>query len=361
MRDKNYPGVSKYKDRHGHWRWRARSKGRPQRHLPGQYGSPEFIQAWEDWSSQKAPGAKSRVTQGTISALISAYYGFPEFNDELADTTKKAYRATLERFRAKNADKSTASLTKENITAIRDRLRPEPSNMMLRVLRHLCKAAAARGLLKEDPTLSLRKVRTKTDGIHAWTEAEMSQYVEFHKIGTKPYLAFALLLYTAQRRSDVVVMGKQHEVNGGKSIRIRQRKTGEWLTLPIVPALRKALDAGPTGSLTYLESEWGKGFTVASFGNWFGLQCRRAGLEGCTAHGLRKAAAVRMAMAGATAHEIQSVTGHKTLSEVQRYTKSVTQSILADGMSDALSGTNKARESGDPLPSVGEPVTKSLK
>lgn len=105
----------------------------------------------------------------------------------------------------------------------------------------------------------------------------------------------------------------------------------------------------------------GKPFAVASFGNWFGAQCRAAGLKDRTAHGLRKAAATRLAMAGATAHEIQAITGHRTLSEVQRYTQSVNQTALAESMADALAGTKQTRQSGEPPPPVGEPLTKSLK
>lgn len=42
---------------------------------------------------------------------------------------------------------------------------------------------------------------------------------------------------------------------------------------------------------------------------------RKAGLpESLSLHGLRKAAARRLAEAGCTVHEIQAVTGHKTLS-----------------------------------------------
>jgi integrase len=40
--------------------------------------------------------------------------------------------------------------------------------------------------------------------------------------------------------------------------------------------------------------------------------------SGRSPHGLRKAAAKRMAEGGCTAHQIAAVTGHKTLAEVQR-------------------------------------------
>jgi hypothetical protein len=47
------------------------------------------------------------------------------------------------------------------------------------------------------------------------------------------------------------------------------------------------------------------------------------------AHGLRKAAARRLAEAGCSASEIAAITGHKTLAEVERYTRAADQERLA--------------------------------
>jgi len=52
-------------------------------------------------------------------------------------------------------------------------------------------------------------------------------------------------------------------------------------------------------------------------------------LRNCSAHGLRKAAARRLAEAGCTEHEIAAITGHASLREVQRYTKAADQKRLA--------------------------------
>jgi integrase len=46
-------------------------------------------------------------------------------------------------------------------------------------------------------------------------------------------------------------------------------------------------------------------------------------------HGLRKAASRWLAEAGATAFEIAAITGHASLKEVERYTKSASQKRLA--------------------------------
>ena len=64
--------------------------------------------------------------------------------------------------------------------------------------------------------------------------------------------------------------------------------------------------------------------------------CDQATLDACSAHGLRKACARRLAEAGATAHEIGAVTGHKTLSEVQRYTVDAQREGMADSAFDKL-------------------------
>jgi integrase len=79
--------------------------------------------------------------------------------------------------------------------------------------------------------------------------------------------------------------------------------------------------------MTFLTTARGKPFSSDVFGNWF--ECTAAGLVGRSAHGLRKATAVRLAEAGATTKQIQAVTGHASLREVERYSKGAEQERLA--------------------------------
>jgi integrase len=76
-------------------------------------------------------------------------------------------------------------------------------------------------------------------------------------------------------------------------------------------------------------TEKGAPFTPAGFGNWFRDQCNAAGLPHCSSHGLRKAAATRLANAGCSTDQIKAMTGHKSLSEVARYTRAADQQRLA--------------------------------
>ena len=49
----------------------------------------------------------------------------------------------------------------------------------------------------------------------------------------------------------------------------------------------------------------------------------------CVAHGLRKAALRRLAEAGSTTKQIAAVSGHRSLSEIERYTARADQAGLA--------------------------------
>ena len=75
-------------------------------------------------------------------------------------------------------------------------------------------------------------------------------------VGSKPRLALALLLYTAQRRGDVVKMGRQHIKDG--ALTVKQQKTGVTLAIPVHPELRAVLDATPSEHLTLLVTATGK-------------------------------------------------------------------------------------------------------
>jgi len=93
--------------------------------------------------------------------------------------------------------------------------------------------------------------------------------------------------------------------------------------------LRRSLDARPSGHVAAIVTEFGRPFTVKGFQNFISDAIRDAKLPSrCKAHGLRKAAARRLAEAGCSANEIMAVTGHKTLSEVERYTRAAEQERL---------------------------------
>ena len=100
-------------------------------------------------------------------------------------------------------------------------------------------------------------------------------------------LSLSLFLYSGQRKSGVVRIGRQHVRDGW--ISIRQIKTGTLVEITILDELQKIIDASPTGDLTYIVTSFNKPFTSNGFENRMRKWCDAAGLPQCSSHGLRKA------------------------------------------------------------------------
>ncbi|GEP54168.1 tyrosine-type recombinase/integrase [Reyranella soli] len=325
--------CSEFADRHGKIRVRFRRKGFSDYYFKNVAWSAEFMSEYEAClAGSVAPTLQpgmSRMKAGTFNALIAAYYGSPEFKG-LRPSSQATYRGILERFRQQHGEKRVAAIERKHIKALLGAMHETPAaaNNLLDRLKSLMTLALDLGMRRDDPTHKMRGFKLESDGFHTWTEAEIVQYEARHPIGSMARLALALMLFTGQRRSDAVTMGWQH-IDGGK-IRVRQIKTTAALLIPLHPALHSVLAATPRENMTFLVTAFGRPFKVAGFGNWFRDRCDEAGLPQCSAHGLRKAAARRLAEAGCSYSEIKSITGHKTDKEVARYTAAADQSRLAE-------------------------------
>lgn len=335
-------GVTEFQDRHEKWHLRYRAKGQPTYYFKTRPGQAGF---WEEYEQAKAgkPDAPAQRTSmrtkpGSISALIAVYYGTPEFTG-LADSSRKTYRNMLERFREAHGDKQVATLTRAHIKAIIGSMSATPAaaNNLLDRLRVLMKLAMDDGWRPDDPTYRVKGFKLSGDGFHTWTEDDIAQFCERYPIGTSARLAMGLMLYTGQRRSDMVKMGWQHIT--GDRIRVHQLKTDAMLSIPIHAELAEILANATRTNMPILLTQFGKPFTANGFGNRMRKWCTDAGLAECTSHGLRKAAARRMAEAGCSNKEIMAITGHQTDKEVTRYTKAADQIKLADRAMKAIGGS----------------------
>jgi site-specific recombinase XerD len=83
--------------------------------------------------------------------------------------------------------------------------------------------AVAEGMRQDDPTRDVRSPKIKTEGFTTWSEENIAIFEQTHAVGSRARLALALLLYTVQRRSDIVRMGRQHIRDG--ALHVRQQKT----------------------------------------------------------------------------------------------------------------------------------------
>jgi enterobacteria phage integrase len=323
--------VDRFKDRHGRWRFYFR-KGKGRRvQLPGKPGSAAFMLAYqkalEDTPLKKEE--RSRGAPGTFDRLVQEYFASADFL-RLAESSRRAYRRVIERFlrEEKIGHRLVSQMTRKHVQTMFAKRADTPgaANDLLKKIKILVHFAMDNGWRKDDPALRIKKFAAGE--FHTWTDEEIAAYERRWPIGTRERMAFALLLYTGQRASDVKSMLWQDVENA--AIRVVQGKTGAKLSLPLHPELARILEAWPKTNVVMLTTSFGKPFSPKGFSNFMAARIADAGLpERCVTHGLRKAAARRLAEAGCSANEIAAVTGHVTLEEVARYTKAAEQKRLA--------------------------------
>ena len=294
----------------------------------------------------------SRTKPGTVSAAIAAYYTSVQYLN-LADSTRAVRRNILERFRAEHGDKRISTFARRHIAELvaeKAARTPAAAQVFLKIIRGLMQFCQEIGLRDDDPTLGVKNVKLRSEGIYTWSENDIARYRAHHAVGTRPRLAMELLLGSGQRRSDTVRMGRQHIRDG--AIHITQQKTGATLAIPLHPELAAVIEATPNEHLTFLVTQDGSPFTAAGFGNHFRVWCNEAGLpKQCSAHGLRKAACRRLAEAGCSAMEIMAISGHASLREVQRYCVAVNQAHMARSAMAMMTGAFPAK----PGTQIGKP------
>jgi site-specific recombinase XerD len=342
------PYVKVFTDNRGKRRCYYRRKGFAEVPLPLPE-APGFWEAYSAAANNKGPAGKTRApTAGTLGSLIVAYLGSPAFT-RLRPATQGPYRRILDRLRREAGDDAVSDFQRRHLEVMVDRREaeggPEAGNNLRRMLKLLFKLALKRNMRADDPTVGIDKRKAakpagKEMGWRTWSEGNIDAFIAKYPLGTREYLALSLLLYTGQRRGDAVKLGPKN-IKGKydpknfkeRKLSFVQEKTGTPLTIPIHAKLVEALAQAniPADAPAFLLTHRGKPFTPEGFGNYFSECADHAGIkEQASAHGLRKAAATRLADAGCTPHEVMAITGHVSLSEVQRYTKAVQQERLAD-------------------------------
>jgi len=324
--------IDRFKDRQGRVRYYYRANRGPRIPLPGEPGSPEFMQAYERAARQEPPPPPVRKERGaasTFARLSQDYYSSPDYL-RMTESTRHSYRRVIDRLLlAENiAHRLVSEMKRDHVKRIvaKRSATPGAANDVLKKLRILLNFAIDQGLRSDNPASRIKKFAGGE--FHTWTDDEIAGFERRWEVGSTGRLAFALLLYTGQRRPDVVKMSDDDIQNG--LIRVVQRKTGAKLWIPVHPALVEALAARETTGGAILRTAYGKPYTSNGFGNYMAERIAEAGLpDRCVTHGLRKAAARRLAEAGCSANEIASITGHATLAEVTRYTKAAGQTHLA--------------------------------
>jgi integrase len=362
------PGCIEDKDRYGKFRYYFRPKIGRKTRLPGLPWTTEFMDAYEQ-AKNHTPAAitKHGIKEGSWRWLCVSYMRDSADYKRLDPKTKHVRKLILEstflepitpESNLKFADMPVSKMTIDAVEVLRDRKIdfPEAANSRVKAIRQVFKFGLKKhkDVVKANPARDVEYFKGDGVGYHTWTIEEVLQYRQRHPPGTVAFLFLALIMFTGQRRSDVIRFGRQmvHDRpavirNGevlfpaGKWIEFTQFKgrnrKPKRMALPWLPALQAVVADSPCGDLTFLINELGRAFTDAGIGNKMRDWCDQANLHHCSAHGLRKAGATLAAETGATTKMLQAIFGWDTAKEAERYTKAADQKLLAAGSMHMLS------------------------
>src|SRR6516164_5742255 len=335
--------INSWTDELGRKRYRFRRKGFPGVELPvnGDPSSPEFLAAYSaalkgEQQEHALAMVAARGGSGTVGDAIQRYLASTTFHS-YSPSTQGLRRPILKGFLQPGV--GNLPLAKMDRPYIERWLETAPTmgakrTRLLALRPFLQWAVEPMHLIETDPTKNI-KVKVKASGGHeTWADEQIAQFRARHPLGSKARLALELLLGVALRRGDGISLGRQHVKDGWlvyTQEKNRKHKPVKVET-PLPAALVAAIAVCPSSpeSLTFLVNEWGRPFSRKRFNTWFRKQVAAAGLpDSCVPHGLRKGGCRIMAESECSAHEIKSVSGHRTLKEVERYTSAVNNKNLA--------------------------------
>jgi integrase len=333
LRRKNMlPHVEGWADRHGKMRYYFRRGKGARTPLAGTLNSAEFTASYMAALNGLAATARPQIEQPsrfTIAALITSYKGSKLYKD-LRSTSKAGYCSRLNAMTRDFGECSVKGLNRTRIIDILDDYDDRPGSKLdtHKKLKILIKHAIDEKWIDGDPTTGIK--RPKGGTIRAWTDDEIEQFEKRWALGSKQRTAFALMLYTGQRRSDTHRMTWTDISQRTGRIKVHQQKTDVKLEIPLHEELLYVLDKARSNHITIINTEFGAPFTVDGFSDFMRDAITAAGLPlSCQPHGLRKAAGRRLAEAGCTNKEIMAILGHKALASVQLYTEEAEQIEMA--------------------------------
>lgn len=334
----DFPYLLVDRSRHGKTRYYVRMPGQKMVRIRAEPGTQEFVDAY--WAARKGDAPTSttlqRIQPGSFAHIANHYLASKDFKALDAKLTQQLRRRVLKKLVDQIGDKPAKIDPKTLRAAVRRRSYAAAKDF-LTTLRAVYRVAVADELVDADPTLGIHNKKPATDGFHTWTAADCKAFEARWPLGTQARTAYAIGLYTGQRGSDAVRLGRPMERDG--RIHLRQWKNRASkpvdVDIRILPPLREALDAWQGSGLTWLQTDYGKPFSIDGFRGKFREWCDAAGLSHCSFHGLRKALATRLAEKGRTAHQIMAVLGHATHQQAATYTAKAERAGLAD---DAFAG-----------------------
>jgi site-specific recombinase XerD len=357
------PHLQRETTRHGKVVWVVRVGKGPRTRLRAVYGTEEFKAEYDAAIAGKPLSGKPGASKASLQWLWDSYRETSSWT-ALAPSTRRQRENIMLHVLKESGAKPYAAIGPQNIQDGLDKRSKTPAaaRNFFDTMKGLFRWAKKRKHVKVDPTSDAEieaPKKKKSGGFPAWTREDVETYRRRWPLGTRQRVWLDVLLYTGPRRGDAAVIGRQHEKDikndDGSFSHVAQFKTeksGELVTvtLPILPALQRTLDIGPTGDMTWICGARGRPLTKESFGNKFSEAARQAGIKK-SAHGVRKIAATIAAENGATEKELDAIFGWVDGGRTSAiYTRDANRAKLAAG------AAHKLDETGTSMPAPSQVV-----
>jgi integrase len=310
--------------------------------LEGMPGSPEYMAQYELLLASTRPVDKPAIVPARIGFLpssvgwvIERFLASKKFTGKAAGT-QVAYRRVLDLIKREIGGCDIADMRRSHVKRMTADIAAahtaSVADMALRLTSALWKFA--RDLpdckIDDDTANPARDIeaRYQVEQEHLpWPASVQHKFLDGAPADMR--LAFALALYTGQRRGDICKM-KWADIDAKGVLHVTQEKTGAHVPMRLHRELVKILATTPRKGEYILTSRSGKRCPIALT---HAIQ-RRLRAVGCgdqyALHGLRKTAATMLAEAGATETELMRVFGWATSKQATYYTRKASARTIVD-------------------------------
>ncbi|MEB0078071.1 site-specific integrase [Pseudomonas sp. CCI3.2] len=313
--------MASYEKRGESWRAQIRRKGHPS--LSATFDTKAEAQRWA--AEIEGDMSRSRFVDTREAESTTLFKALERYENEVTKHKKGSKQEAVRIHKwqvSAYALKSLAGIRSSDMAEYRDaqiKLGRSPATVRLdlAVISHLYSTASKDWGIEgiKNPCQSIRMPKGSKERNRRPSAAELKKIYKFAKeLSAELPVIIELAVETAMRRSELVMLRKDQI--RGKVVFLEDTKNGERRSVPLSSRALELLRGLPT------PIDEGRYFHLLpdTISNYFPLVCEKAEIVDLRFHDMRHEATSRLFERGLSLMEVASITGHKTLAMLKRYT-----------------------------------------
>jgi site-specific recombinase XerD len=286
------------------------------------------------YNARRVRDLKRTYPDGTLGALIQWFeHECPEF-ENLAEATKKDYRAAFAYLRPE-FDAPLSTITQPALYEVRDRCAkdkwPRFADKMLSAISAMFTRAVKRGKMPANPAIGIDRLhKADPNANREWSSAEWLDAIRQAPAEIKtPMMLARFAGFRGQTIAALQWKNYQTDPRYGKCFRVQIRKNKEAMWIPVVPELQAYLDGLTRTSMNIATRDNGtvwddeKQMQTAVSHFLRSIQDTSAVEPGATLHGLRVSYAADLGRDGVSDGDVAAALGDRSERMGKHYTRHV--------------------------------------